>query len=521
MKKFIALLLVALLAVPAAFAFSASAEATNVALNKTYTIDTGSKEVNGTYNAKLTDGKAEEEVKNAVDETDNLNYWFGFNWKQQFDINEDGETYVASVTLDLGETTKGLTSTKIHLGRKEDWSVFLPESLVVSVSADGETFTEVGAATGSVENEASGWAELALGGKEARYVRYTFTAINKEGATHAWIFLNEIEVYADPNAASSEPETKPEPVKETITVDGKLDDTGWAEDGWIEASIEKGNAGIQDTPDEKLKDAFSFKVQLRTDDEYLYVATIVDHELVKSEGVGAESKRGGLSWRMWFHNDAEYAQYTMFYDIWPDANGDTCTAAKYNTSKDSNSGAAIENSTMTGFVKEADGKTVYEFSVKISEVVKDGGDTINFYINPVNGNTNDYFVGMLYPPIPLDKRTEQDQTYMPWIRWDTEDEGKLKLADVKLGEITPDTTDESGTSETEGPSYEETIKANMGPANENGKFEVELTGPQNYKAGEEIEITATVKNIAADAKLAQITFNLGFDTAKFELVNGN
>ena len=61
----------------------------------------------------------------------------------------------------------------------------------------------------------------------------------------------------------------------------------------------------------------------------------------------------------------------------------------------------------------------------------------------------------------------------------------------------------------------------MGPANENGKFEVELTGPQNYKAGEEIEITATVKNIAADAKLAQITFNLGFDTAKFELVNGN
>ena len=83
------------------------------------------------------------------------------------------------------------------------------------------------------------------------------------------------------------------------------------------------------------------------------------------------------------------------------------------------------------------------------------------------------------------------------------------------------TTDESGTSETEGPSYEETIKENMGPANENGKFEVELTGPQNYKAGEEIEITATVKNIAADAKLAQITFNLGFDTAKFELVNGN
>ncbi|MBP5155009.1 MAG: discoidin domain-containing protein, partial [Clostridia bacterium] len=214
MKKFTALLIAVLLVIPAAFAFGASAEATNVALNKTYTIDTGNKEVNSTYNAKLTDGKAVEDVENAIDEDDGLNYWFGLNWKQQFDIQEDQETYIASVTIDLGETVKGLTSSRLHLGRKEDWSVFLPESVVVSISADGETFTDVGTASGSADDGASGWAQIELGGKEARYVRYTFTEINNEDETHAWIFLNEIEVYADPDSSTGEPEPQPEPKNE-------------------------------------------------------------------------------------------------------------------------------------------------------------------------------------------------------------------------------------------------------------------------------------------------------------------
>ncbi|MBR5746814.1 MAG: hypothetical protein IKX92_06105, partial [Clostridia bacterium] len=400
MKKFTAFLLAALLVVPAVFVFGASAEATNVALNKTYTIDSGNGTVNSTYNANLTDGKAWEEVQNAVDETDNLNYWFGFNWKQQFDIQDDNETYIAVLTLDLGESVKGLTSTRMHLGRKEEWSVYLPETLLVSISADGANYTDIGnmSATG-IEDNSSGWAELALGGKEARYISYTFTAINKEGATHAWIFLNEIEVYSDPSAETETPETstpaEPEKITETITVDGDLTDTGWAEDGWIVASIDEGTAGIQDTPEEKLPDAFSFKVQIRSDDEYIYVATVADKELVLGDGVGAESTRSGLSWRMWFHSDEEYAQYTHFYDIWPDANGDTRTGAKYNTSKESNSGAAIENSTMQGVVKEVDGKAVYEFAVKISEVVKEGDDEIHFYVNLVNGVTSSYFVGVL------------------------------------------------------------------------------------------------------------------------------
>ena len=130
MKKFLAFMLVALLVIPAVFAFSASAETTNVALNKTYTIDSGNGTVNSTYNANLTDGKAWEEVQNAVDETDNLNYWFGFNWKQQFDIQDDNETYIAVLTLDLGESVKGLTSTKCTSAEKKNGRYFFPKLLL-------------------------------------------------------------------------------------------------------------------------------------------------------------------------------------------------------------------------------------------------------------------------------------------------------------------------------------------------------------------------------------------------------
>ena len=48
---------------------------------------------------------------------------------------------------------------------------------------------------------------------------------------------------------------------------------------------------------------------------------------------------------------------------------------------------------------------------------------------------------------------------------------------------------------------------------------MELAGPEKIEAGKEFEVTATVDNIAEGTVLAQITFQLGFDTERLELVN--
>ena len=83
----------------------------------------------------------------------------------------------------------------------------------------------------------------------------------------------------------------------------------------------------------------------------------------------------------------------------------------------------------------------------------------------------------------------------------------------------PGDTSEEPVPSGDGDDYEEEIKANMGPENDDPKFEVTLTGPESYKAGEEFEVVATVNKVAQGAELAQISFNLGFDASKLELVN--
>ncbi|MBQ3935045.1 MAG: hypothetical protein II715_04435 [Clostridia bacterium] len=304
-----------------------------------------------------------------------------------------------------------------------------------------------------------------------------------------------------------------EPVKETITVDGKLDDTGWAEDKWVLASIDNDTASIQDTPEEKLKDAFEFKVNMRTDDEKLYVAVIANHELVPGTGVGAESTRSGLSFRIWMHSDPEYKQYTHFYDIWPDANKDTRTAAKYNKSTTENSGANIENSSFVGVVGETeDGMAVYEMSVNLNEFMKEGDDTIHYFVNLVNGATSGYFVGVIYPPIPLGARNELDQTYMPWIEWYTESDGVLKVADAKLGVVEPKNDDPTpGDGDA---NYVQEIAAKVGDPAADGKFDIvfDTTTDENGN----VKSVITLKGFDADSKISSILFPIFFDGERLE-----
>ncbi|MBR4798688.1 MAG: hypothetical protein IK047_00345, partial [Clostridia bacterium] len=482
MKKFLAFMLVALLVIPAVFAFSASAETTNVALNKSYTV-TGSgygyENLEGqwpsSYRANLTDGVAESELTYGT--TGN---WFGFYYSASAsETLINAPEGVGAVTVDLGAATTGLVSVRAHLATPEINGIGTPKSVTVALSEDNETFADVGTLQGIAKNEEGYWADLTFDkAYTAQYVRFTFDMNLDQGV---FAFLNELEVLQDASQQSSEPETstpaEPEKIQETISVDGDLSDTGWAEDGWTEVTPENGTVQEAETGD----DTLNYKFQMRTDDEKLYIAFIVNCDLVQS---ASEEKSACTNARLWLHVDNEYDRYTHFYDAWVANDGSTKTAAKYNTAKDANSGAVIENSSIQAAISTGDGQTYIEMSVNISEFAKEDQTEVGFFANVAN-TVNKQFT-LLYPQFPIGEENRNEN--MPYMKWYTEGEGKIVFEELKLGEIEVGggDTSEGDTSEGEGEGddeYEEMIKTNMGPANDNAQFDVELTGPETYKAG--------------------------------------
>ncbi|MBR5745792.1 MAG: hypothetical protein IKX92_00875, partial [Clostridia bacterium] len=270
---------------------------------------------------------------------------------------------------------------------------------------------------------------------------------------------------------AAEPDTPAEPEMETITVDGDLSDNGWAEDGWTEVSVANGKGAIQGKPvgtDEQDKPDRPFKIQIRTDEENIYVAVVMETEYTAGNADG----RSGTNFRIWFHVDDEYDRYTHFYDVWGDGEGNTYTAAKKNTAKDANSGAAIEGSQVKGVLKAEDGKVIVEMSIPMSEFVPEGMTRIPYFANTMDtyedsqGKAEN--VGMFYPAIVY----EEGDPYMPWTAWNAEVQGIIDLEETALGEIEVgggDTSEEPVPSG-DGDDYEEEIKANMGPENDDPKF---------------------------------------------------
>ena len=67
--------------------------------------------------------------------------------------------------------------------------------------------------------------------------------------------------------------------------------------------------------------------------------------------------------------------------------------------------------------------------------------------------------------------------------------------------------------------YEDDVKAAMGEKNADGKFDVVLTAPETYKAGDTVTVKATVNNVTYEKGLYLIEFHLVFDDAKLENTN--
>ncbi|MBQ0110004.1 MAG: discoidin domain-containing protein, partial [Clostridiales bacterium] len=208
MKKLLAVLLAVLVIVPTALVLSASAADELVSKDKTYTITGCGKgyQAEGQwpsdYTADLTDGIASEDFNFGLTRD-----WFGFYYNEKAAASvvsaPDG---VGSATIDLG-SVQNVTKVRAHLENHVPNGFNCPTSLIVSVSKDGETFTDVASldikSTEIEENKVIiYWTEKSFDAVAAQYVRFTFTL---QGV---FAFVNELEVYADPNATPVEPEPK-------------------------------------------------------------------------------------------------------------------------------------------------------------------------------------------------------------------------------------------------------------------------------------------------------------------------
>ena len=439
MKRILAIVLASVMVLACAAVLSVTAEATNVAPNATYTLHEqfrmGGADVGWGWDENAPISYPDESGKDLIDgvHAEGPDYgdaaWVGLNQSHP-DFKLTAKPLYVDFKL-AEKTAVGVI--KVYLSNLCNAGISAPAAVVAQYSDDGVNYS--GDVRGAYEEELVDNTmvvnDIALNA-ETQYIRLNFysqAAANNEeapdwlkelatpGKSDSWTFIDEVEIFDGGETTVT--------VTETIDVDGELNDTGWAPDGWIHVSTEEGTGAIQGSPEGKEDQPFS--VQMRTDDEWLYVG--VKYEQPMNKGTAASASGGRL--RVWFHVDDEYDRYTHFYDLWPDENGDPVIAAKYNTKKDANDGALIEGSSAKGAISEKDGQTYFEFAVKYGEFLLEGQDTIRFFVNMHNGLTPTN-TAMFHPGIPF----ETGDPFMPWTKWDSEHEGKLKIADAKLGEIT-------------------------------------------------------------------------------------
>ncbi len=176
----------------------------NVALGKTYTgADVSGA---GSYSAKLTDGIISSEMAY------NSN-WFGYYYnKGAAASNINAPDGVGTVSIDLEAVVDGITDVRVHVWNHNSSGIMAAKSIKLLTSDDGDAYTEIGELaipTGTYPD----WATIKTDSISARYIRL---AVETQGT---WTFLNEIEVYADPDyEPDPEPDPEPEPEPEPANI---------------------------------------------------------------------------------------------------------------------------------------------------------------------------------------------------------------------------------------------------------------------------------------------------------------
>jgi|GEM_PF-2509177 len=313
----------------------------------------------------------------------------------------------------------------------------------------------------------------------------------------------------------------PTPVKETITVDGNVDDNGWKADGWKEANLN--NSTWQTDPAEGITADISYKYQFRADDDKFYVAVIFDGESIDvAEGIEDGNGKGTFV-RAWMQSKtaegyADAVSYTHFYDIYRQGEGTVLHAWKNTfTNEKGNKKEAIANTTGSAASSVKDGKTYYEFSIGLDEFTK--GD-FQMFLNIGSlfgeGDSTTYLI-TLHPAVdaPIKDDGKKDLTNFPYNIWNTEKALDVKLADIKLdnGDPQPPVDDDPDKK------YIEEIIASVGEKNPDGQFDLVIEAPEEYKAGDEITVNVKIKNIKVEEGIVSLLADFYYDNEKLTLLN--
>ncbi len=233
---------------------------------------------------------------------------------------------------------------------------------------------------------------------------------------------------------------------ETITVDGNLDDSGWADSRWVTVNSDDGSYQGEPTTSDKV----SFKYQVRLDADKIYVAVIYTQDFAATPDDAVEGNGNGTNIRLWIHNgNSSAVTYTHFYDVYRRANGKTNTGAFYNTNPTGNAKAAIASSSIKAETSLVDGQYVAEFSIARSEF--DGTKDFTYFL-AVSSKLNEN-ICLFYPKITIDPNGERLGNF-PYRDWEDKTAGKAN-DDLLLGEIA-DETSEPVVDETSEPVVDET-----------------------------------------------------------------
>ena len=244
MKKFLATLLAVALVAVACCVF-ASAEDTNLALNKSYTTSTVRDAWPDEGGKTLTDG-----VKSKTGEEFSAGdaVWTGFNGN---DIDKDaGEK--SEIVVDLGEvcTVKAFS---VELCQYSEWgiAVFNIGTAEFLYSADGENWTSTGEGAGSVCCEVNAETDKYDDGVHtysltldsavaARYVKVAF-------APYSWAFISEFEAFGTTGAGTtdeSKSETESKTESEAVSSAAPVESSAAATSSTASSTPSTSDAGV-------------------------------------------------------------------------------------------------------------------------------------------------------------------------------------------------------------------------------------------------------------------------------------
>ncbi|HAN21676.1 MAG TPA: hypothetical protein DCP51_08405, partial [Clostridiales bacterium] len=460
MKKIIAIILTCLLVIPMGIIFS-SAEETNVAADKSYTL-TGLHTVSGvtsypdTGNKEMTDGKVSSVIADFGYSDTTHPLWTGLHWKGAGAISE-GSTWTAetiaynSIVVDLEEVMTGLTKFVTYSEDIHGIGISKFASVEVLVSDDNSTFTSVGTSTGvmSVSANVAGYATDGLYKYEitpsaavsGRYVKFTVKHGNN------WGFISEVEVYQNSETTSEESSEEPAEVEETITVDGTLDDNGWAADGWTH--VDSSNGMWQTALAEGVTRADNYDFQFRTDDANLYFAFKFNGAPLGTAAGDCFGNGKGSNLRLWTFVDGStyegvaYTTYNSFLNI-AYKDGEAVVTARLNTVPTANTSVELAIDGVTVETSEGDDFWYVEASIPF-EWLNATTDS-NFFVSystpleivdnaPVSNNALTYGA---YADGPEGDKLANT----PYKNWDENADIEITFEDVKLGLIINDDDDD-------------------------------------------------------------------------------